>query len=72
MAAFPKTDSNYKPILVGLYGVLGYGKTYILNKLKKELEHEQFRFYDGSEMLSKVVLGGLNAFQSISEQDKFH
>ena len=72
MATFSRTDSNDKPIVVGLYGVPGCGKTYILNQLKEELGQEQFSFYDGSEMLSKVVPGGLDAFQSMEEQDKVH
>ena len=54
------------------YTVSQAAARHILNQLKEELRQEQFSFYDGSEMLSKVVPGGLDAFQSMEKQDKVH
>lgn len=62
--------STKKPVIVGLYGVPGSGKTFLLNQLKQELDAEHFAFYEGSEMIASVVPGGLDAFQRLSELEK--
>ena len=59
--------SNRKAVVVGLYGVLGFGKTFLLNQLKQELGRTYFAFYESFKMITIVVPGGLNAFQSIEE-----
>ena len=64
--------SNRKAVVVGLYGVPGSGKTFLLNQLKQELGQTHFVFYEGSKMIATVVPGGLNAFQSMEEQEKAH
>lgn len=73
----PTTPENrsafdHKAVVVGLYGIPGSGKTFLLNKLKQKLGQTQFSFYEGSEMISTVVPGGLDAFQSMEEQEKAH
>ncbi|ERF72193.1 hypothetical protein EPUS_02080 [Endocarpon pusillum Z07020] len=64
--------SNNKAVIIGLYGVPGSGKTFLLNQLKQELGREHFAFYEGSEMISAVVPGGLDAFQKLKEQERMH
>lgn len=64
--------SDHKAVVVGLYGVPGSGKTFLLNQLKQELGGTHFAFYEGSEMIATVVPGGQTAFQSIPEQEKAH
>ena len=64
--------SNNKAVIIGLYGVPGSGKTFLLNQLKQELGEEHFAFYEGSGMISDVVPGGLDAFQKLKEQEKVH
>lgn len=64
--------SNKKAVVVGLYGVPGSGKTFLLNWLKKELEQDNFAFYDGSGTIADVVPGGLTAFQNLGEKEKEH
>lgn len=62
---------NSKPVVVGIYGIPGSGKTFLLNKLTLELKDSgQFSFYEGSAMISSLVPGGLEAFQKLSEHDK--
>ena len=39
---------GYKPVIIGIYGVPGCGKSYLLNELKQELREESFTFYEGS------------------------
>lgn len=63
---------NAEAIVVGLYGVPGSGKTFLLNQLKQELGQEHFAFYEGSRMIATIVPGGLNAFQTLEEQEKAH
>jgi uracil phosphoribosyltransferase/adenylate kinase/phosphoserine phosphatase len=65
-----RSISNDKPVVVGLYGVPGSGKTHLLNQLSQELGQEHFAFYDGSQMIAHVVPGGLDAFQKLQEQEK--
>ncbi|KAI9780695.1 MAG: hypothetical protein M1816_002773 [Peltula sp. TS41687] len=62
--------SDSKAIVVGLYGVPGSGKTFLLDQLKQELGQEHFAFYEGSKMIATVVPGGLDAFQKLEEQEK--
>lgn len=62
--------SNKKPVVVGLYGVPGSGKTYLLNQLKQEIEEMQFACYEGSEMIDKITPGGLEAFKKMDEHEK--
>jgi uracil phosphoribosyltransferase/phosphoserine phosphatase/adenylate kinase len=61
---------NKKAVVIGLYGVPGSGKTYLLDQLKQELGEEDFAFYEGSHMIATVVPGGLDAFQKLVEPEK--
>ena len=65
-----RSASDHKAVVVGLYGVPGSGKTFLLNQLKQELGQMHFAFYEGSKMIDTVVPGGLDAFQSMEEQEK--
>ena len=56
-----------KPKVVGIYGVSGCGKTFLLDQLKQTMDLESFAFYDGSEMIAIVTPGGLQAFQDMEE-----
>ncbi|PMD32832.1 hypothetical protein L207DRAFT_440266 [Hyaloscypha variabilis F] len=67
-----RSASNDKAVVVGLYGVPGSGKTFLLNQLKQELGQEHFEFYDGANMIANLVPGGLDAFQKLEEQKKVH
>lgn len=55
-----------KPNIIGLYGISGCGKSYLVDKLKAELAH-QFDFYDGSAVLNEVMayVGGLQALKEM-------
>jgi uracil phosphoribosyltransferase/phosphoglycolate phosphatase-like HAD superfamily hydrolase/adenylylsulfate kinase-like enzyme len=59
-----------KPVVVGLYGLPGSGKSFLLNTLKRGLSHDEFSFYDGSHVIAEVTPGGLEAFQILQEDDK--
>ncbi|OJD37418.1 uracil phosphoribosyltransferase [Diplodia corticola] len=59
-----------KPKVVGIYGISGSGKTYMLNQLKLSLGAELFLFFEGSEMISTLVPGGLEAFKKSADQRK--
>lgn len=59
-------------MVIGLYGLPGSGKSFLLNELKHRLEHEHFAFYEGSEVIASLVPGGLQAFKSPDLQRKTH
>ena len=67
-----KSASNQKAVVVGLYGLPGSGKTYLLNQLKQKVGEMQFVFYEGAKMIADVVPGGLDAFDNMGEIDKTH
>lgn len=56
--------------IIGLYGISGCGKTTLLKRLKEHLDFDQFSFYEGSEVISTMVPGGLEAFRSMAEEEK--
>ena len=71
----PSTPESFsapynKAVVVGLYGVPGSGKTFLLAQLKQELGEEHFAFYEGSEMIASIVPGGLDEFQKLEEKQK--
>jgi uracil phosphoribosyltransferase/phosphoserine phosphatase/adenylate kinase len=59
-------SSTKTPIVVGLYGIPGSGKTYVKEKLQGEL-HERFQFYDGSQMLQAVSGTALAEFKLLDK-----
>lgn len=67
-----QSDSDHKAVVVGLYGLPGSGKTFLLNQLKQELGQTDFAFFEGAKMIANVVPGGLDAFQSLQEHEKAH
>jgi len=67
-----QSASKNKAVVVGVYGVPGSGKTFLLDQLKQKLEQEDFAFYEGSTMIATVVPGGLEAFQKLEEREKVH
>ncbi|KAI1392448.1 uracil phosphoribosyltransferase-domain-containing protein [Hypoxylon trugodes] len=59
-----------RPVIIGLYGIPGCGKSYLLAHCKEQLIHDEFDFYEGSEMIDSLVPGGLDAFQKLDEDEK--
>ncbi|KAK2052200.1 uracil phosphoribosyltransferase [Colletotrichum caudatum] len=63
---------NTRPTVVGLYGVPGCGKSFLLGQLKSKLNHEHFQFFEGSDVIDRVVPGGLDVFKRSDDQKKLH
>ncbi|KAF2257655.1 uracil phosphoribosyltransferase [Lojkania enalia] len=61
-----------KPVIIGLYGLSGAGKTYLIDRLKHALEEENFTFYDGSTVIGAVVPGGIEAFKELDTNEQNH
>jgi uracil phosphoribosyltransferase/phosphoserine phosphatase len=68
------TSQPSKPTIMGLYGISSCGKSYLLNKLKAQLAHNTFAFYNGSTLINSVVPGGLLKFKkaSLAQQTAYH
>ena len=62
--------SELTAMVVGIYGISGSGKTFLLHHLGRQLGEKEFKFYEGSEMINTVVPGGLDAFHMMEEQDR--
>lgn len=66
----PVPADCHRQVVIGLYGLPGCGKSFLLNILKCGLSHAEFSFYDGSQVIAAGTPGGLEAFQNLSEYDK--
>jgi len=64
------TETNTKLIVIGIYGIPGSGKSFLLKQLEKELSGNDFLFYDGSQVLASMFAKGLPEFHALSEHDK--
>lgn len=60
------------PVVIGVYGVPGSGKTFLLNQLKETLGQDDFSFYEGSDLIASLVPGGLDAFKKLEEEQKVY
>ncbi|CAI7669015.1 unnamed protein product [Penicillium discolor] len=67
-AELQSTQDCAKPVIIGLYGLAGAGKTFWLDKLKTVLGNDDFAFYDGSDIIAAVTPGGLEAFQNLMQE----
>ena len=63
---------NSKPVIIGLYGLPGSGKSFLLATLRQGLDIDDFTFYDGSEIIAAVTDGGLEGFQTLDDEKKTH
>lgn len=61
-----------KPVIIGLYGISGSGKSYLLNKLKNDptIKEQKFVFHDGSQLLAYATPGGLSAVKRLNRTEK--
>ncbi|CDM33198.1 hypothetical protein DTO013E5_5628 [Penicillium roqueforti] len=62
--------TSFKPVIIGLYGLPGSGKSFRLEGLKTVLDNDKFAFYDGSNVIAAVTPGGLEAFQILTKEGK--
>ena len=67
--------SRKKPLIIGIYGLPGTGKSTLMLNLQKrpdqeDYRHEDYTWYEGSEVIAKMFAGGLPEFKKLHEQDK--
>jgi ABC-type phosphonate transport system ATPase subunit len=60
------TTQTRPPTIVGIYGISGSGKSYLLEQLKGRLGETTFLFYEGSEQLLKTSNDTLENFKGLS------
>ncbi|KAJ2918152.1 hypothetical protein MD484_g2220, partial [Candolleomyces efflorescens] len=56
-----------KPFIIGLYGVPGCGKSYLLDNLRSTLDPKDCKLFEGSAVLDSLVPGGLSAFKKLDK-----
>lgn len=66
----PRLNTLNKRDVVGIYGIPGSGKSFILNELRARLPAKHFSFHEGSFVISQLIDGGLKAFGDLSEPTK--
>lgn len=61
-----------KPIVVGIYGLPGSGKSTVLEHLKKSLPSDMFAVYEGSAVIASLMGPdrGLDDFHALSDEEK--
>ncbi|KAF2759857.1 hypothetical protein EJ05DRAFT_484756 [Pseudovirgaria hyperparasitica] len=59
-----------KPVIIGIYGLPGAGKSYLMRQLKEKLSETDFLFFEGSEVIATLTPGGLDAFKRLSQEDQ--
>ncbi|KAF1833642.1 uracil phosphoribosyltransferase [Decorospora gaudefroyi] len=64
------TPRSSKPLIIGLYGISGCGKSHTSEGLKTRFPSDKFNFYDGSALIDQVVAGGLTEFKKGSVSQK--
>ncbi|KAK4108051.1 hypothetical protein N656DRAFT_792774 [Canariomyces notabilis] len=64
------SDPNPKRVVIGIYGVSGCGKSFLLNQLRNKLNKDLYSFHEGSEVIASLVPGGLEEFQQADPQTK--
>lgn len=58
------------PPVIGLYGISGSGKTHLLSLLGERLVPQNFKLYEGSDMIGRCLVGGLDTFHRLSDEAK--
>ncbi|KAJ5577634.1 uncharacterized protein N7459_006598 [Penicillium hispanicum] len=61
-----------KPVIIGIYGLPGCGKSFLLNQLKAQLDNSSFVFFEGSQVIADACPGGLEAFRKLGEHEKVY
>ncbi|KAK5660036.1 hypothetical protein OQA88_13504 [Cercophora sp. LCS_1] len=59
-----------KPMVVGIYGLPGSGKSFLLRQLQKSLESNGFDLIEGSAVIDSLTPGGLEAFKTLPDAEK--
>ncbi|KAK6329823.1 hypothetical protein TWF730_006120 [Orbilia blumenaviensis] len=59
-----------KATIVGIYGIPGSGKSFVLRELERELGSNMFQFYEGSQVIAELVPGGLEEFKKLEDREK--
>ena len=70
MAEIMAYPEERRPIIIGIYGIPGAGKSHLLEKLKISLGDSSFLFFEGSDVIDSHVTGGLQVFQGLQENQK--
>ncbi|KAL3475179.1 uracil phosphoribosyltransferase-domain-containing protein [Aspergillus californicus] len=58
------------PQVIGLYGIPGCEKSYLMKQLSKDLGDSQFTYFEGSEVIQSITPGGLDAFKKKEEHPR--
>lgn len=67
--ALDRQISSITPV-IGIYGVSGCGKSFILNSMRQQLNPNHYVFFEGSEKISSQVPGGLPGFLNLDEEKR--
>ncbi|RAO68127.1 uncharacterized protein BHQ10_004139 [Talaromyces amestolkiae] len=61
-----------RPIIIGLYGISGCGKTFLLNQLRTKFRDDEtpITVYDGSQVIDTVVPGGMKTFLAAEDPEQ--
>ncbi|KAL4903426.1 hypothetical protein BDW74DRAFT_179843 [Aspergillus multicolor] len=68
----PAPPPPLPPRLIRLYGIPGSGKTLTMDKLKKHLGLTDSEYFEGSDLIHKVISGEVEAFHELDESSNVY
>ncbi|KAI1430537.1 uracil phosphoribosyltransferase-domain-containing protein [Xylaria sp. CBS 124048] len=63
-------STKQAPIIVGIYGIPGSGKSHLLKELQLQFYHQPFLFFEGSRVIDDLIDGGLPRFMKLPDDEK--
>ena len=56
--------------VIGIYGISGAGKSFLMYQLRTKLGHDNFKYFEGSEVIDAIAPGGLTGFKKMVDVEK--
>lgn len=66
----PAQKHTRRPVVIGVFGIPGSGKTHLLREVTRELKYNGFAHYELRNAVAAVSPGGINTFRSMPNHEQ--